>query len=76
MSVIDEFFDKIEPEKRAELERLRGIVRAMLPEADETISYGMPTMKYHHKPVLGFNALKDHVGIYPFSGHVISGYQN
>jgi uncharacterized protein YdhG (YjbR/CyaY superfamily) len=31
----------------------------------------MPTLKYKGKPFLGFDAHKSHIGIYPFSGHII-----
>ncbi len=44
----------------------------MLPGAEEVISYGMPTIKVKGKSIIGFDAHKNHIGIYPFSGHVIN----
>ena len=42
-----------------------------MPDAEEAIVYGMPTLKYQGKPFLGFNAHKQHIGIYPYSGEVV-----
>ena len=72
MGVIDAYLANIEPTKRAELERIRGIAHAMLPGYEEVISYMMPTIKYQGEAIIGFDAHKNHIGIYPFSGGVIS----
>ena len=71
MSVIDDYLKKIEPGKRAELERIREIAKKVVPEAEEVIGYGMPTLKYKNKGFLGFDAHKDHIGIYPYGGEEI-----
>jgi uncharacterized protein YdhG (YjbR/CyaY superfamily) len=71
MTPIDEYLAKVEPAKRKELERIRALAKKAVPDADETISYGMPTLKYQGKPFLGFDAHARHIGIYPYSGHVI-----
>src|SRR5215813_3087443 len=71
MTVIDDYLKDIEPSKRAELERIRLLAKKFVPDAQEAISYGMPTLKYQGKPFLGFNAHKNHIGIYPYSGQVI-----
>jgi uncharacterized protein YdhG (YjbR/CyaY superfamily) len=71
MGLIDDFLRKVEPSKRAQLERIRELAHEMVPGAEETISYAMPTLKFEGKAFLGFNAHADHIGIYPFSGRVI-----
>ena len=73
MSVIDDYLEKVDPVQKIELERIRAIALGMLPGAKEAISYGMPTIRYNGKSIIGFDARKSHIGIYPFSGHVISG---
>lgn len=65
MSVIDDYLTGVEEPKRAELQRIREIVNAMLPEAVEVITYGMPGFKYKTKYLVAFNAFKNHIGIYP-----------
>jgi uncharacterized protein YdhG (YjbR/CyaY superfamily) len=71
MTVIDDYLKKIEPSKRSALKRIRALAKQAVPDAEEAISYGMPTLKYLGKPFLGFDAHANHIGIYPFSGHVI-----
>ena len=71
MTPIDEYLAKIEPAKRKALERIRALAKKAVPDADETISYGMPTLKYQGKAFLGFDAHAKHIGVYPYSGRVI-----
>ena len=72
MDLIDDYLKNIvNPHQRSELERIRAIALEMLPGAEEVISYGMPTITYKGKAIIGFDAHKNHIGIYPFSGHVI-----
>ncbi len=71
MTVIDEYLTKIEPTQRAQLERIRTIAKNVVPDLEETIGYGMPTLTYKGKAFLGFDAHKNHVGIYPYGGEEI-----
>lgn len=72
MSVIDEYLQSIVPDKREALERIRQLAKQIVPDAKEIISYKMPTLTYLGKPFLGFDIRKNHIGIYPYSGWVIS----
>jgi uncharacterized protein YdhG (YjbR/CyaY superfamily) len=71
VTLIDEFLKKVEPSKRKELKRIRALAKEIVPSAEEAISYGMPTLKYQGKPFLGFDAHKNHIGLYPYSGQVM-----
>jgi uncharacterized protein YdhG (YjbR/CyaY superfamily) len=71
MTVIDDYLTNVEPAKRKELERIRTFAKKIVPGAEEAIVYGMPTLKYQGKPFLGFDAHKNHIGLYPYSGQVI-----
>ncbi len=52
------------------LNRLRSIVQKIAPEAEESISYGMPAYKLNKKPLVYFAAFKNHIGFYATpSGH-------
>jgi uncharacterized protein YdhG (YjbR/CyaY superfamily) len=68
MTPIDTYLEKIEPVKRTALERIRKIAKQVVPDAQEVISYGMPTLQYKGKSFLGFNAHVKHIGIYPYGG--------
>jgi uncharacterized protein YdhG (YjbR/CyaY superfamily) len=72
MSAIDDYLETVEPSKRAQLQRIREIAKALVPDAQETISYKMPTLRYKGKAFLGFNAHLNHIGLYPYGGGVIA----
>jgi len=72
MNFVDAYIKQFDSPLRNELERIRSIAKTLLPDCEETISYRMPTLKYKDKPILGFSVHKNHIGIYPFSGSVIS----
>jgi uncharacterized protein YdhG (YjbR/CyaY superfamily) len=61
---VDAYIAAFPPEVRTVLERLRATARKLLPDARETISYGIPTYK-RHGPVAYFAAFKAHIGLYP-----------
>jgi len=71
MTPIDDYLTKVDTAKRPALERIRALAKKIVPTAEEAIVYGMPTLKYQGKPFLGFDARKNHIGIYPYSGQVI-----
>lgn len=62
---VDAYLQDTEPAKRAELERIRSIVKKLVPEAQEVISYGIPTFKYKGAPLIYFAAFKDHLSVFP-----------
>ncbi len=64
MTVIDSYLDKLNPGQRDSLERIRKIVKQTVPDAEETISYGMPTFKLKGKRLIYFAAYKDHMSIF------------
>lgn len=66
MSAIDEYLQKnATPSQRKALEQVRDTIRATVPEAEDTIGYGIPVMKYKKKYLLGFGAFNDHMSLFP-----------
>lgn len=66
MSSIDEYLDKhATAPQRTILEGIRKIANQLVPDGEETISYGIPTIKYKGKYVIYFAAFKDHMSVYP-----------
>jgi uncharacterized protein YdhG (YjbR/CyaY superfamily) len=63
MATVDEYLEALPEGDRAALERVRKIIKAAAPEAVETISYQMPTFKYHG-PLVGFAAFKNHLSFF------------
>ncbi|HEX5179288.1 MAG TPA: DUF1801 domain-containing protein [Gemmatimonadaceae bacterium] len=44
-ATIDAYLARLTAEQRAALERLRTVIRAVAPDAEECISYDMPTYR-------------------------------
>lgn len=64
---IDAYLEAIDPACRAELERIRTLVKRLVPETEETMSYRMPTLKYKNRALVYFTASKKHMSFYPSS---------
>jgi uncharacterized protein YdhG (YjbR/CyaY superfamily) len=64
MATIDEYLKSIKPAQRVELERIRKIIKLTVPEAEETISYGMPTFKYKSKRLIYFAAYQKRMSLF------------
>lgn len=61
---IDDYLAKLPVEQRLALETLRGQIRAVVPQAEETISYGLPTFKLNGN-LVHFGAAARHCAFYP-----------
>ena len=51
-------------EKQVLLKQIRAALQKAVPEATETIKYGMPTLVLHGN-LLHYAAMKNHIGFYP-----------
>lgn len=69
-SVISEYLEKLAKPQKDELERIRHIVKQVVPEAVEAISYGMPAFKYAGQYLIGFAAFKNHLSVFPTPGPI------
>lgn len=63
---VDDYLAAQPPGARATLEKLRKAIRAAAPEAEEVISYRIPTFKLG-SPLVAFAGFKDHCGFYLMS---------
>ncbi len=61
---IEEYILSQDVDKQEELRLIRRILREALPEAEERISWSMPTYWKKHN-ILHFAASKEHIGLYP-----------
>lgn len=61
---VDEYIGQFDGEARKRLLRLRKIVAATAPEADEGIMYGLVGYKLNKKPLVYFGAFSHHIGFY------------
>ncbi|HET7676458.1 MAG TPA: DUF1801 domain-containing protein [Candidatus Limnocylindrales bacterium] len=65
---VDAYLETLPAGHRQALERLRGQIARAAPEAEETISYGIPTFKLRGRFLVSFAGWKAHCSIYPLSG--------
>jgi uncharacterized protein YdhG (YjbR/CyaY superfamily) len=61
---VDDYIAGFPAEVQAILEEIRSIIREMAPDAEEVISYQMPTYRLHGN-LVHFAAFKNHIGFYP-----------
>ncbi len=71
MATVDEYLDNAPEPHVSTLRRLRAVLRDFLPDAEETISYGVPAFKVAGKAVAGFAYFKNHCSYFPHSGSVL-----
>jgi uncharacterized protein YdhG (YjbR/CyaY superfamily) len=72
---VDAYIDAQTETSRAALTRVRNAIRKALPDAEETISYKMPTYKLNGKAVLHFAAWKEHYSIYAATARVVETFK-
>ena len=61
---IDEYITAFPPDIQEILQRIRATIREAAPDAQEAISYAMPTFKLYGN-LVHFAAFKKHIGFYP-----------
>jgi uncharacterized protein YdhG (YjbR/CyaY superfamily) len=64
MNEIDQYISNFPDEVQEILNRIRTIIKDVVPEATESMSYGMPRYKTNKKPLVYFAGYKNHVGLY------------
>jgi uncharacterized protein YdhG (YjbR/CyaY superfamily) len=62
---IDEYIKTFPRDVQSILEKMRRTIRKAAPEAEETISYQIPTFKLNGNSIAHFAAFKKHIGLYP-----------
>ena len=64
-ATVDDYIRSFPEDVRATLERVRQTIRAVVPTADETISYDIPTFRLDGKYLVHFAGWKQHLSVYP-----------
>ena len=67
VSELSEYLDGLPDEARDVVGRVYARARALVPEAEDGVGYGMPALRYRGKPLLSVMVAKGHIGLYPFS---------
>lgn len=61
---VDAYIEQFDGEAKTRLVALRELLRAEVPEAEESFSYGLIGYKLHKKPLVYFGGFKNHIGFY------------
>jgi uncharacterized protein YdhG (YjbR/CyaY superfamily) len=72
MTPMDAYLARLPADQREALEHLRDQIIGLVPDAEQAMSYGMPTIKVGGKALLLFAGWKAHCAIYGLSGAFIA----
>ncbi|MES3004869.1 MAG: DUF1801 domain-containing protein [Patescibacteria group bacterium] len=62
---ITEYIKEVPKNFLPHVKEMRALVNKLVPKGEETISYGMPTIKLNGKNFIHYAAMKGHLGFYP-----------
>jgi uncharacterized protein YdhG (YjbR/CyaY superfamily) len=75
-SPIDAYLAKRPAVQREALQQLRAQISRLLPDAEESISYGIPTFKLGGRAVLWYAGWKSHCTIYPLTDSFLAAHED
>jgi uncharacterized protein YdhG (YjbR/CyaY superfamily) len=64
-TTIDEYIAGFPTEIQTVLVQIRALIKKAAPDADESISYGIPAFKQNGRPLVYIAGFKNHIGFYP-----------
>jgi uncharacterized protein YdhG (YjbR/CyaY superfamily) len=73
---IDAYLAGVPEDKRAALQKLRKMILAVVPSAEECFSYGLPGYSLDGKPLVAFAAAANHCAFYPMSGSTVEAHKD
>jgi uncharacterized protein YdhG (YjbR/CyaY superfamily) len=69
---VDDYIGSQPEAARPVLQQVRGAIRKAVPQAEEVISYKIPTYKLNGGAVLYFAGWKGHYSLYPASPEIVA----
>lgn len=69
---VDDYLARLPGDQRELLQTLRSDVARLVPDAVETISYGMPAFKVNGRFFLSYAVWKQHCSIYPIDDALLA----
>jgi uncharacterized protein YdhG (YjbR/CyaY superfamily) len=73
---IDEYLAGVAGDQRVALEKLRRIIQAVAPRAEECIRYQLPAFRLDGKMLVAFGATAKHCALYPLSASTVAAHQD
>jgi uncharacterized protein YdhG (YjbR/CyaY superfamily) len=72
---VDAYFASLEPDRRAQLQKLRDTIAAAAPRAEEGITYGMPGFLLDGRGLVGYMGFERHYSLFPMSPAVVGAHR-
>lgn len=72
IGTIDDYLGDLDPDDRAQIDRVYAVARDIVPDVEQGTSYGMPALIHRGKPLLSVMRAKKHFGVYPFSQDAVA----
>ena len=76
LGTIDEYIADFPRGVQRVLKQVRRTIRTALPDADEAISYRIPTFKVGGRAVIYFAGWKQHYSLYPSNARLIAAFKD
>jgi len=73
---IDEYLAGVNADFRGVLQELRQTIQAVVPDAEECISYAIPAFRLNERLLVGFAAWSKHCSFYPMSSKTLKKFRN
>jgi len=73
---IDEYLAALSHDQRGALENLRKTIRAIVPKAEECISYGLAAFLLNGRALVGFGATDSLCAFYPMSPTTVEAHKD
>jgi uncharacterized protein YdhG (YjbR/CyaY superfamily) len=74
-TTIDEYIGGFPRPVQVALKQVRAAIRKALPQADESISYRIPTYKLNGRPVIYFGSFTQHYSIHPANARLVAAFK-
>jgi uncharacterized protein YdhG (YjbR/CyaY superfamily) len=74
-SPIDAYLAGLPADQREALQLVRAELHRLVPDAEESMGYGMPVIKHNGQGVLWFAGWKKHLSIYPLTDSFLAAHE-
>lgn len=72
---VDSYLAGLPPDQRELLQHVREVIGRVAPDAEETISYGMPAFRRGGRFFLSYAGWKRHCSIYPLTDEFLAAHR-
>lgn len=76
LKTIDDYLAALPDDQRAALDRLRKIIKAAAPKAEECISYRLPAFRLNGRLLVAFGASANRCAFYPMSSSTVVAFKD